>query len=85
MMPASKIWKNYEEAWTLAKETSDLREKQFLLRALTAAVTKAVERGPPDHPFDLLYFVRTMQVLLEQKENLVRVLQGEDLRWWDDG
>jgi hypothetical protein len=38
----------------------------------------------PANTLDLLYFVEVMIDLYEQKAALVRILNGEDLRWFVD-
>ena len=77
-------WANHDSAMEVVRGLSDLAEKQFLMRAVTAAISRLAAGQAPTSPFDLLFFVRTMRELFAQKENLLRVFAGEDLRWWPE-
>jgi len=77
-------WSSYEEAMALVRTITDLAERQFVMRAVTAALSCRAAGHAPARPFDLLFFVETMRALFAQRENLQRVLAGEDLRWWTD-
>ena len=77
-------WLNYDEAMALVRQLGDPALEQFVMRAVTVAVQRAMTNKSPAAPFDMLFFVETMVTLFEQRESLVRVLQGEDLRWWPE-
>jgi hypothetical protein len=77
-------WLNYDEAMVFVQQFEDASLEQFVMRGVTAATLRCAEVEPPAAPFDMLFFVKTMVTLYEQKENLIRVLSGEDLRWWSD-
>lgn len=55
---------------------------QFVMRGITAALAGFTRGAVPSGPFGLLFFVQTLGALCEQRANLIRVLSGEDLRWW---
>ncbi|MCP9463224.1 MAG: hypothetical protein NNA25_00315 [Nitrospira sp.] len=74
--------RNYDAAMALILSEKDLSRKQFMARALTAFVRKASETGSRCGELDILFFVQAISDLYEQKENLIRVLSGEDLSWW---
>lgn len=63
---------------------ADLALRQFLARAMMSARMRAAAGDSPGEPFDLLFFVKTMVDLFEQRANLARIIAGEDLRWWSD-
>lgn len=71
-------------AFVKALPKSDLSLRQFVLRAVTAAQMRADRGEHPQESFDLLFFVKTMVDLFEQRANLARIIAGEDLRWWSD-
>jgi len=79
-----ELWVNYDRAMAVVRGLPDLAERQFVMRAVTAAITQVATGKAPSNPFDLLFFVQTVRDLFAQKENLVRVFKGEDLRWWTD-
>jgi hypothetical protein len=77
-------WLNYEAAMALVREFKNPALEQFVMRAVTAATLRCANGEPPAAPFDMLFLVKTMAALFEQRKNLVRVLSGEDLRWWPE-
>lgn len=74
--------RNHDAAMEVVKSTEDIALRQLMARATTAALRRAAESGAPEGEFDMLFFVRTIADLYQQKENLLKVLSGEDLRWW---
>lgn len=77
-------WINYEAALALVREFKNPSLEQFVMRAVTAATMRYANGEPPAAPFDMLFLVKTMEALFAQRQNLVRVLSGEDLRWWPE-
>ena len=54
------------------------------MRAVTVVVQRFAAGRLPEGQFDMLYFVDVMVELYAQRSALVRVFNGEDLRWFDD-
>ncbi|HEY0464434.1 MAG TPA: hypothetical protein VGC79_09510 [Polyangiaceae bacterium] len=52
---------------------------------LTLVVKRFAAGRLPDGKLDMLYFVEVMIELFEQMDDLVRVSNGEDMRWFGDG
>jgi hypothetical protein len=77
-------WINYDEAMALVRQLGDPALEQFVMRAVTVAIQRAMKSEGPAAPFDMLFLVETMVSLFEQRESLIRVLQGEDLRLWPE-
>jgi hypothetical protein len=77
-------WINYEAAMALVRQFKDPTLKQFVMFAVTAAIMRYVNGEAPAAPFDMLFLVKTMVALFQQRQNLIRVLSGEDLRWWPE-
>ncbi len=75
---------NYEAAMSFIQSEKDLGRQQFMARAVTVLLRRSAEIGPPNGELDMLFFVQTISDLCDQKENLIRVLSGEDLRWWSE-
>jgi hypothetical protein len=73
---------NYDKARELVKSEKDIGLQQFMARALTIAVRRSVEIRTTEEEFDMLVLIGIIKDLYRQKENLVKVLSGEDLRWW---
>ena len=82
--PEAEAAKASEDAFKIAYAIEDLGERQFALRALTIASLNQYDEKGPSFPFDMMYFLRVIRLLYEQKTELQRVLAGEDLRWWAD-
>lgn len=78
-------WINYDAVTSLVRQLKDISLEQLVMRAVTAASVRCASGETPAATFDMLFFVKTMAALYEQKEALIRVLSGEDLRWWPDG
>jgi hypothetical protein len=85
MDQSSMPWVNYDEAMARVREIGDASLEQFVMRALTLVVKRFAAGRLPDGKLDMLYFVEVMIELFEQKDDLVRVLNGEDMRWFGDG
>lgn len=81
---ATNPWINYDEAMALVRQLGDPALEQLVMRTVTVAVQRAMNNEGPAAPFDMLFLVKTMISLFEQRESLIRVLQGEDLRWWPE-
>lgn len=77
-------WVNHDAAMAFVRALKHPGTEQWVMRALTAAIMRAGAGEPPDAPFDLLFLAKTMAALFEKRELLIRVLSGEDLRWWPD-
>ena len=77
-------WINYDEAMDRVRGFGDPAREQFVMRAVTLVVLDAQQGNGPAVPLDMLYFVDVQSRLFEQRDSLIRVLQGEDLRWWGD-
>lgn len=77
-------WVNYDAAMAAVRQMQDPSLQQFVMRAVTATSARVLKGEGPAAPFDLLFFVETMTTLFEQRQSLLRILAGEDLRWWPD-
>ena len=75
-------WLNYERAMALVRGFNDVAREQFVMQGVTAATLRCAHGDPPSAPFDLLFLVQTLSAMYEQRATLVRMLSGEDLRWW---
>jgi hypothetical protein len=75
---------NYEDAMAIVKSELDVGLQQFMARAVNSAVRQSAEGGTPAGEFDMLFFLKIITDLHRQKQNLVRVFSGEDLRWWTE-
>jgi hypothetical protein len=84
MEPQSMPWVNYDEALARVRAVGDTSLEQFVMRAVTLVVRRFEAGAFPDGKLDMLYFVEIMIDLYQQKDALVRVLNGEDLRWFGD-
>ena len=77
-------WVNYDEALARVRELGDASLERFVMRAVAVVVQRFAAGTIPDGKFDMLYLVEIMIELYQQKDALVRVLNGEDLRWFGD-
>lgn len=84
MEPQSMPWVNYDEALARVRAVGDTSLEQFVMRAVTLVVRRFEGGAFPDGKLDMLYFVEIMIDLYQQKDALIRVLNGEDLRWFGD-
>ncbi len=75
---------NYDKAIERISEVTDLALSQFLWRGVKAMVAKPPETQSNALPFDMLYFIDLLTEMFASREGLVAILNGEDLRWWDD-
>lgn len=79
-------WLNYDAAMARARSYGDLAKEQFVMRAVTAVLTRAMRGDEPSGPFDLLFYVQTLEDVYAQRDAIAKLFAGEDLRWWpDDG
>jgi hypothetical protein len=84
MNPQQLPWVNYDEAMVRVREFGDAALEQFVMRAVTLVVQRFAAGRFPGGTFDMLYFVEVMVELYQQKDALLRVFNGEDLRWFGD-
>jgi len=75
-------WVNYDEAMACVRQIQDPALEQFVMRAVTLVVTEFQQERYPRAPLDMIYFVGILRKMFEQREELARILAGEDLRWW---
>ena len=77
-------WVNYEKAMERVGTLDDVAAEQFVMRAVTLVINSYSAGAVPDTKLDMLFFVDRMIELFRQRDALVRIFAGEDLRWWED-
>ncbi len=75
-------WVNYEAAMKRVNACEDAALEQFIMRGVTIVVTDFQRGHYPDAPLDMLFIVELLTKMFEQRETLMRILSGDDLRWW---
>jgi hypothetical protein len=77
-----------DEANEATKKANDLITRQLVDSAVTQAlvITPLERKEWPASDFDMKYFVEVMLNLFDEKNHkeLRAILDGKDLRWWDD-
>lgn len=77
-----------DESAIASKKANNLATKQLVLMAITQAlIFTPKETGEyPIADFDMKYFTEVMLNLFNEKnhKNIQAILNGEDLRWWND-
>lgn len=80
----AKLWLNYDAAMDAVSELKEIGLRQFVMRGVTVATTRVAYDRPAATPCDLLFLVQVLVELYQQKSSLIKIMSGEDLRWWSD-
>lgn len=75
----------YDEAIDRLRQAEDLRTRQLAYDAVFRVLRRFTEqRDLPVADFDLEFFVEIVLEFCSEHENIQRLLNGEDLRWWPE-
>ena len=80
----SILFENAVAANEFIRALDDAMLKAFVTRALVVVIVRCQRGERPKAPFDVLFFAKAMAQFYEQKDDLIREWNGEDLRWWPD-
>lgn len=82
--PATPPFVRYEEAMAKVSSFADLAREQFVMRGITIMINDHGEGAKAESPVDVLYLVELLSKLFDERDVLMRIFAGEDLRWFDE-
>lgn len=82
--PTTLPFVRYEEAMAKVRSFSDPAREQFVMRGITIMINDYGEGAVAESPVDVLYLVDLLSKLFDERDVLLRIFSGEDLRGFDE-